>query len=84
MNNIFDFKSDKIDSLLVLDQLKCNGVLEGIRICRQGFPNRISYAEFRQRYEVLCPNVIPKGFVDSKKAVELMVLIISCLCIITE
>uniref|UniRef100_A0A1I8G9D9 Paramyosin n=1 Tax=Macrostomum lignano TaxID=282301 RepID=A0A1I8G9D9_9PLAT len=66
-------KSGKLDSLLVLDQLRCNGVLEGIRICRQGFPNRILFQEFKQRYEILCPNVLSKTFMDGRKAVELMI-----------
>lgn len=125
------------DNHLILHQLACNGVLEGIRICRKGFPNRLQYPEFKQRsdsiffrclyfyviyqhyhfhdlygplpplitltfhpssyyltalmfwfssfhclilllflmfrrYYILNPNVIPKGFVDSKKASELL------------
>ena len=39
-----------IDSHLVLHQLQCNGVLEGIRICRKGFPSRMVYSDFKQRY----------------------------------
>lgn len=38
-----------IDSHLVMHQLTCNGVLEGIRICRKGFPNRMVYPDFKQR-----------------------------------
>ncbi|XP_066520338.1 myosin-9a [Hoplias malabaricus] len=66
-------KAGKLEPHLVLDQLKCNGVLEGIRICRQGFPNRIVFQEFRQRYELLTPNAIPKGFMDGKQACALMI-----------
>ena len=62
----------QFDNLLVLDQLRCNGVLEGIRIARTGFPNRLSFAEFRQRYEVLCPNM-PRGrLVEGQTAAALM------------
>ena len=51
-----------------MHQLTCNGVLEGIRICRKGFPNRVFYPEFKQRYSILAPNAVPKGFVDATKA----------------
>uniref|UniRef100_A0A8C3QV00 Myosin heavy chain 11 n=1 Tax=Cyanoderma ruficeps TaxID=181631 RepID=A0A8C3QV00_9PASS len=66
-------RSGKLDAHLVLEQLRCNGVLEGIRICRQGFPNRIVFQEFRQRYEILAANAIPKGFMDGKQACILMI-----------
>ncbi|XP_066448861.1 myosin-15 [Eleutherodactylus coqui] len=60
-----------MDPYLVLHQLRCNGVLEGIRICRKGFPNRVLYADFKQRYRILNPSAIPEDkFVDSRKASE--------------
>ncbi|KAI1233298.1 Myosin-7, partial [Lamprotornis superbus] len=64
-----------MDSFLVLHQLRCNGVLEGIRICRKGFPNRILYADFKQRYRILNPAAIPEDkFVDSRKATEKLLI----------
>ncbi|XP_029808058.1 myosin-6 [Suricata suricatta] len=60
-----------MDNPLVMHQLRCNGVLEGIRICRKGFPNRILYGDFRQRYRILNPTAIPEGqFIDSRKGAE--------------
>ncbi|KIY70319.1 nonmuscle myosin heavy chain b [Cylindrobasidium torrendii FP15055 ss-10] len=66
-------KPGRIDVPLVLDQLRCNGVLEGIRIARLGYPNRLPFVEFRQRYEVLTPGIIPPGYMDGREACRRMV-----------
>ncbi|XP_032833287.1 myosin-7-like [Petromyzon marinus] len=64
-------KPGAMDNALVMHQLRCNGVLEGIRICRKGFPNRILYGDFKQRYRILNPNAVPEGqFMDSRKSAE--------------
>ncbi|XP_043518705.1 myosin heavy chain, muscle isoform X5 [Frieseomelitta varia] len=57
-----------IDSHLVMHQLTCNGVLEGIRICRKGFPNRMVYPDFKLRYKILAPQAVEKVGNDPKKA----------------
>uniref|UniRef100_A0A8C0DEB4 Myosin-16 n=1 Tax=Balaenoptera musculus TaxID=9771 RepID=A0A8C0DEB4_BALMU len=68
-----EFKqSGVVDAHLIMHQLACNGVLEGIHICRKGFPNRLQYPEFKERYQELNPSAIPQGFVDNKKASELL------------
>jgi myosin heavy chain 6/7 len=56
-----------LDAHLVLHQLHCNGVLEGIRICRKGFPSRLLYEEFLHRYSILAPNAC-KSNSDAKLA----------------
>ncbi|XP_019957073.2 myosin heavy chain, fast skeletal muscle-like [Paralichthys olivaceus] len=67
-----------MENFLVIHQLRCNGVLEGIRICRKGFPSRIVYGDFKQRYKVLNASVIPEGqFIDNKKASEKLLASIS-------
>ncbi len=42
-----------VEPPLIMHQLTCNGVLEGIRICMRGFPNRVLYHDFKQRYAIL-------------------------------
>merc|ERR1712042_392996 len=60
-----------VDNNLILHQLRCNGVLEGIRICRKGFPNRQPYPDFFQRYKILAAAQLA-GVVDSKAATEII------------
>jgi len=60
-----------VEANLILHQLRCNGVLEGIRICRKGFPNRALYPEFFQRYKILAAAKLA-DIVDSKAATEII------------
>lgn len=41
--------SGVLDPFLVLQQLRSNGVLEGISVCFEGFPGRMLYDDFKQR-----------------------------------
>merc|ERR1711936_150632 len=53
---------------LIMHQLTCNGVLEGIRICMRGFPNRMLYPDFKMRYAILGATEINSSS-DNKTAV---------------
>jgi myosin heavy chain 6/7 len=56
-----------VDAHLVMHQLTCNGVLEGIRICRKGFPNRMQYPDFKHRYIILAAEQMKANEKDDKK-----------------
>merc|ERR1719195_1886962 len=46
-------KPGEVEPPLIMRQLTCNGVLEGIRICMRGFPNRMLYPDYKMRYACL-------------------------------
>merc|ERR1712008_291939 len=57
-----------VEPPLIMQQLTCNGVLEGIRICMRGFPNRMLYPDFKNRYAILGAAEIASSS-DNKTAV---------------
>merc|ERR1719509_469363 len=61
-------KPGEVEPPLIMHQLTCNGVLEGIRICMRGFPNRMMYPECKLRYACLGQAAL-KSSSDNKVAV---------------
>merc|ERR1711944_108494 len=57
---------------LIMHQLKCNGVLEGIRVCMLGFPNRIRYCDYKMRYMILGAEHLATASDDKQGVVALM------------
>merc|ERR1719430_2483784 len=60
---------------LVMHQYQCNGVLAGIAICRAGFPNKMVYAEFKGRYNILGAALVAKAKNDKAAAGAVLELI---------
>merc|ERR1719282_1993455 len=59
-------KSGHIDAPLVMHQLNCNGMLEGIRICMLGLPNKVPHADFMSRYSIISPKTFSDLANDAK------------------
>merc|ERR550539_1332536 len=57
---------------LIMHQLTCNGVLEGIRVCMLGFPNRMLYRDYKARYQVLGAEILATAASDKDGVFALM------------
>ena len=44
----------------LVEQLRCGGVLEAIRVARSGYPIRLNHDDFFQTYRLILPNVSKK------------------------
>merc|ERR1712088_79187 len=64
-----------VESGLVMHQYQCNGVLAGIAICRAGFPNKVLYPEFKERYNILAAAAVAKAKKDKDAAGAVMKVI---------
>ncbi|KAK4768747.1 hypothetical protein SAY86_026897 [Trapa natans] len=58
-NNLL--KPSIFDNNNVLQQLRCGGVMEAIRISCAGYPTRKTFDEFANRFRILAPDVIHEG-----------------------
>merc|ERR1712226_1510999 len=57
---------------LIMHQYQCNGVLAGIAICRAGFPNKITYPEFKARFNIVGAAAVAKAKNDKAAAQAVM------------
>ncbi|KAJ9555627.1 hypothetical protein OSB04_010241 [Centaurea solstitialis] len=57
-NNLL--KPDIFENQNILQQLRCGGVMEAIRISTAGFPTRKSFSDFVERFKILAPDAVKK------------------------
>ncbi|XP_024385122.1 myosin-9 isoform X2 [Physcomitrium patens] len=62
-------KPGRFENQNVIQQLRCGGVLEAIRISCAGYPTRRTFYEFLDRFGMLAPEVL-EGNYDEKAATE--------------
>uniref|UniRef100_K3WUY8 Myosin motor domain-containing protein n=1 Tax=Globisporangium ultimum (strain ATCC 200006 / CBS 805.95 / DAOM BR144) TaxID=431595 RepID=K3WUY8_GLOUD len=41
---------------MIVEQLRCAGVIAAIRISRAAFPNRLPLSDFQSRFQIICPS----------------------------
>ncbi|CAB80037.1 myosin-like protein [Arabidopsis thaliana] len=54
-------RPQKFESLSVLHQLRCGGVLEAVRISLAGYPTRRNYSDFVDRFGLLAPEFMDES-----------------------
>merc|ERR1719211_966851 len=64
-----------VEPELIMHQYQCNGVLAGIAICRLGFPNKMLYADFKARYNIMAAAAVAKAKNDKSAAGAVMTAI---------
>ncbi|XP_076946182.1 myosin-9-like, partial [Bidens hawaiensis] len=59
-------KPSIFENVNIMQQLRCGGVLEAIRISCAGYPTRLAFFEFINRFGILAPEALAGGNFDEK------------------
>jgi len=65
-----------MNNLMVVEQLRCAGVIEAIRISRAGYPNRMLHGEFVGVYSMLAPSFDASAPSEQEKCVSLLAVLL--------
>ena len=67
---------DNFDPLMIVEQLRCAGVVEAVRVSRVGYPQRYSHSQFVSRYRTLGLREMKKAAKSSSRKVKPVVVLV--------
>ena len=67
---------DNFDPLMIVEQLRCAGVVEAVRVSRVGYPQRYSHSQFLSRYRTLGLREMKKAAKSSSRKVKPVVVLV--------
>ena len=65
-------KAECFEDQKAVEQLRCGGVIESVRMCRESYPSRFKHLEFTQTFLCVCPGLQPVPN-DSRATIRAMV-----------
>jgi len=71
-----DLVPDNFDPLMIVEQLRCAGVVEAVRVSRVGYPQRYSHSQFVSRYRTLGSREMKKAAKSSSRKVKPVVVLV--------
>ena len=70
---------DNFDPLMIVDQLRCAGVVEAVRVSRVGYPQRYNHSQFVSRYRTLGLREMKKAAKSSSRKVKPVVVLVEAI-----
>lgn len=70
---------DHFDPLMIVEQLRCAGVVEAVRVSRVGYPQRYNHSQFVSRYRTLGLREMKKAAKSSSRKVKPVVVLVDAI-----
>jgi hypothetical protein len=70
---------DNFDPLMIVEQLRCAGVVEAVRVSRVGYPQRYNHSQFVSRYRTLGLREMKKAAKSSSRKAKPVVVLVDAI-----